>query len=199
MARDFNFSLGTEFDNYYYNRKQYKKLPTKPIQSKDEAVKYMASRGISEEITKKYEITVQKDEKSILVFPFKDENGELQFIKYRNINPDRKGSKEWCEANCKPILFGMAQCNPENKTLVITEGQIDSLTLSECGIENAVSVPTGALGFTWVPHCWEWMNKFETLIVFGDFENGSMTLLEDLKKRFKGSIKAVCEKRLSGL
>lgn len=198
LARDFSFSLGTEFDNYYYNKKQYRKLPTKPIQSKDEAVKYMESRGISEEITKRYEITIQTEDKNILVFPFKDENGELQFIKYRNINPDRKGSKEWCEANCKPILFGMNHCNTDNKTLVITEGQIDSLTLSECGIENAVSVPTGALGFTWVPHCWEWMNKFETLIVFGDFENGSMTLLEDLKKRFKGSIKAVCENDYQG-
>jgi hypothetical protein len=198
LARDFDFSLGADYDSFYTNRKQYRKLPTKAIKSKDKAIEYMKSRGISEAITRKYEITVQKDDENILVFPFKDENSNLQFIKYRNINPDRKGSKEWCEANCKPILFGMNHCNLDNKTLVITEGQIDSLSLSECGIENAVSVPNGALGFTWVPYCWEWMNKFETLIVFGDFENGSMTLLEDLKKRFKGSIKAVCEKDYLG-
>lgn len=194
LARDFDFSLGTEFDNYYNNRRQYRKLPPRPkIKTKDKAIQYMESRGVSESITRKYELTVQTNNDNILVFPFKDENGELQFVKYRNINPNRKGSKEWCEKDCKPILFGMNHCNTENKTLVITEGQIDSLTLSECGIENAVSVPTGALGFTWIPHCWDWFTSFETLIVFGDFEKGSMTLLPELKKRFKGQIRAVRE------
>lgn len=195
LSRDFDFSLGADFDNYYSNKRQYRKLPPRPkIKSKNKAIEYMESRGISEEITKKYELTIQTDNKEILVFPFKDENNELQFVKYRNINPKSKGSKEWCEKDCKPILFGMNHCNTENKTLVITEGQIDSLTLSECGIENAVSVPTGALGFTWIPHCWDWLTSFDNLTVFGDFENGAMTLLPELKKRFKGQIRAVREK-----
>ena len=199
LARDFDFSLGAEYD--YQPRKQYRTFPKKPIVSKDKAISYMESRGISADTTRKYEITAQTDDENILVFPFKDENGELQFIKYRNtqfVKGQSYGSKEWCETNCKPILFGIAQCNPENKTLIITEGQIDSLSIAECGIENAVSVPTGAKGFTWVPHCWEWMGKFETLIVFGDFENGHMTLLDDLKKKFNGHIKAVCEKYYKG-
>lgn len=81
----------------------------------------------------------------------------------------------------------------ENKTLVITEGQIDSLSVAEAGIENAVSVPNGARGFTWVPYCWNWFSKFEKLIVFGDFEKGSMTLLNELETRFPGSVYAVQE------
>ena len=39
-------------------------------------------------------------------------------------------------------------------------------------------------GFTWVPHCWDWMHNFETLIVFGDYENGRISLLDEIKKRF---------------
>ena len=68
----------------------------------------MESRGISAEITKRYEITVQKENDNILVFPFKDENDNLQFVKYRNIKfkkGDTYGSKEWCEKSCKPILI----------------------------------------------------------------------------------------------
>ena len=65
-----------------------------------------------------------------------------------------------CEKDTKPILFGMAQCE-DFTTLAITEGQIDSLSLAECGIKNAVSVPTGALGFTWFRHCEEWINKLK--------------------------------------
>ena len=62
-----------------------------------------------------------------MVFPFLDEKGNMPFIKYRktDFNPAVDKGKEWCEANCKPILFGMYQCNLDNKTLVLTERQIE--------------------------------------------------------------------------
>lgn len=127
LARDFDFSLGNEIDEYYRPQRQHKKLPTpkQPIVPKDKAVEYLNSRGISEEVAKKYEITVQTDRENVLVFPFYDDKGILQFVKYRKTDFDKEkdSSKEWCEANCKPILFGMKQCNMENKTLIITEGQ----------------------------------------------------------------------------
>ena len=104
-----------------------------------------------------------------------------------------KGSKEWTEANSKPILFGMNHCNFDNKTLVITEGQMDSLSCIEAGVENAVSVPLGALGFTWVPNCWDFLCKFDTLVVFGDHEKGHITLLDELEQRFDGIVKHVRE------
>ena len=61
LAKDFDFSLGNTFDEYYRPRKQYKKLktPEKPITPKPKAVEYLESRGISEEVAKIYEITVQ--------------------------------------------------------------------------------------------------------------------------------------------
>ena len=78
----------------------------------------------------------------------------------------------------------MKQCDDAFKQLVITEGQLDSLSVAAAGINNAVSVPNGAKGFTWVPYCFNWVAKFEEIIVFGDFEKGSMTLLEDVSRRF---------------
>ena len=95
------------------------------------------------------------------------------------------------ETEEKPILFGMYQCNLDNKTLILTEGQLDSLSVTESGIENAVSVPFGKNGFTWIPYCWDWMQNFDTLIVFGDCENGIITLLDEMRKRFRGTVKAV--------
>lgn len=129
------------------------------------------------------------------MFPFYDDEKELQFVKYRktDFDKDKDSNKEWCEANCKAILFGMDHCNMENDTFVITERQIDSLSLTGAGIENAVSVPTGANGFTWVLHCGDFLRKFNTLIVFGDFEKGHMTLLDDLKQRFECTVKHVRE------
>lgn len=198
LSKDFDFSLGSSVDEYYRPKKQYRsfKKPEKPIEPKDPAIKYLESRGIGSEVAKKYQITVKENQGNILVFPFLDDKGEMVFIKYRKTDYDKTkdNNKEWCEKNCKPILFGMYQCNSENKTLIITEGQLDSLSVAQSGIENAVSVPTGAKGFTWIPYCWDWMQQFETIIVFGDHEKGHITLLDEIRQRFpKKNIKHVRE------
>lgn len=194
LARDFGFRLEQE-------QTKYKKLPQKKIESKPKAIEFMESRGISAETCKRYQITTQKDNNNVLVFPFFDEQGIMQFVKYRKTDfiKGKDKCKEWCEKDTKPILFGMAQCEDFTR-LVITEGQIDSLSVAECGIKNAVSVPTGATGFTWLSHCWDWINKFEEIVVFGDNENGKITLIETLEKRIQGKVKCVrpddylCEK-----
>lgn len=198
LAKDFDFSLGFQFDEYYRPKKQYRtfKKPEKPIEPKPEAIQFLESRGISEAVAARYQITVQSNKPNILVFPFFDDKGNIISVKYRKTDFDREkdSSKEWFEKNTKLILFGMHQCNLENKTLIITEGQIDSLSVAEAGIENAVSVPSGSKGFTWIPHCWNWINEnFDTIIVFGDCEKGHITLLDDIKRRFKLKIKHVRE------
>lgn len=194
LAKDFDFSLGTEVDEYYNGYRRFRNIHRKEKPTpKPAAVAYMESRGISEAVTKRYNITVQTDHENILVFPFYDENNILQFVKYRKTDFDREKdrNKEWCEKDCKPILFGMSKCNFDNQTLVLTEGQIDSLSCAEAEIENAVSVPTGAKGFTWIPYCWDFLGRFKTMIVFGDFENDSMTLLLEMQKRFHGQVKHI--------
>lgn len=204
LARDFDyFSLGKDIDAYYQTGKQkrfrrFKKMEN--IKPKTEAITYLESRKITAATAEKYQITVQSKHENILVFPFLDEKGSLQFVKYRktDFNPAVDKGKEWCEANCKPILFGMYQCNLDNKTLVITEGQLDSLSVAESGIENAVSVPNGKNAFTWVPYCWDWLQNFDTLIVFGDCEKGRITLLDDMQRRFRGVVKAVRQQDYKG-
>ena len=195
LARDVGYRLSNGEPT------KYRTLPQKRVESKPAAVAYLESRGISAETTRRYNITTRNDNDRILVFPFYDEQNILRFVKYRNTDfvKGRDKAKEWCEHDTMPILFGMAQCEDFTR-LVITEGQIDSLSVAECGIKNAVSVPTGALGFTWLANCWDWINKFEEVVVFGDNENGSITLIETLEKRLQMKVKCVrqedylCEK-----
>ena len=60
-------------------------------------------------------------------------------VKYRAI----EGKDFTQDAGGTSVLFNIDGVNPE-KPLVITEGEIDACTLIECGVENVVSVPTGA-------------------------------------------------------
>ena len=202
LSRDFDYSLGNDVDEYYSPKKKYRtfKKPEKPIEPKEPAIAYLESRGISAEVAKKYEITSMEGHDNILVFPFYDNKGKITFVKYRKTDFDREkdSSKEWCEKNCKPILFGMKQCNEEFDRLVITEGQLDSLSVASSGIENAVSVPTGAKGFTWVPYCYDWVSKFDEIVVFGDYEKEHITLLDDIARRFPCRIKHVRERDYLG-
>ena len=107
LARDFNFSLGTTVDEYFNRRKRYRDLSRypKPI-TRPPAIEYMESRGISARIAESYGITTRKDADNVLVFPFVDEAGKMQFVKYRktDFDKDKDKNKEWCESNCKPIL-----------------------------------------------------------------------------------------------
>lgn len=195
LARDFGYKLDNE------QERKYRRLPQPKIESKPKAIEYLESRGISAEVAKRYKITTQTHNENVLVFPFYDDQNVLQFVKYRKTNFDKRfdKNKEWCEAETMPILFGMAQCEDFTR-LVITEGQLDSLSLATCGIKNAVSVPTGALGFTWLANCWDWVNKFQEVVVFGDYEKGKITLIETLEKRLQMKVKCVrpqdylCEK-----
>lgn len=187
LARDFHFDLGRDME-YYERRRTFRefKRPEKKIEPKDAAVEYLKSRGISKATAEQYEITVKSTDNNVLVFPFYDQDGSIMsMIKYRAIKVPPKGNKEWYEKDCKPILFGMNHCDPgASGTLVVTEGQIDSLSVTESGIQNAVSVPGGKNSFTWVPYCWDFVNQFKEIIVFGDCERGEITLLSDITQRF---------------
>lgn len=189
MARDFDYPLDFGEDG----SRKYTPLPQKAIEVRMPAVDFMQSRGISEEVTRRYKITTSKRDSHILAFPFYDENGILQYIKYRRTDFDKAvhKNKEWAEKDAKPILFGMEQC-VDFRRLIITEGQIDSLSVAEAGFDNAVSVPNGCMGFTWVENVWDWIVRFEEVVVFGDHEKGKITLLDTLQKRLPNTVKAVC-------
>lgn len=189
LARDFGFSLSDDVDRYYnLNRRNDRFRHFKEFRAthSDPAERFCKSRGISAEICQRFELITRADDENILVFPFKDEKGELRFIKYRNMSYQKgdKSSKEWCEKDCMPILFGMNLVPETAKEIIITEGQMDTLAMAEAGYLNVVSVPTGARGFTWIPHCWDFLQRFESICVVGDCENGIITLADTLSARF---------------
>ena len=193
LSQVFDFELDRISTEYFTPKRHYKifNVPKEAIEPTEPAVAYLGGRGIPAEIVKRYQVTSKADKKTgdpIIIFTFFDPKGQPQTIKYRN--PKAEKNKEWFETNCKPILYGMDQCNKENKTLIMTEGQIDSLSVAAAGIENAVSVPGGVSSFTWVSYCWDWVCEFDKIVVFGDHEHDHITLYADILRFWKN--KAWC-------
>jgi twinkle protein len=181
FARD----VGYELD--YDNERKYIEFPQPRgrIIPRESAYAYLEGRGISRKVAEQYQVTSFEDNPNLLWFPFFDENNKLVFAKFRRmdfVKGKTKGAKEWQQKDGKPILFGMNECE-DFDTVVITEGQIDSLSCVQAGIKNAVSVPSGKTNFAWLANCQEWLKRFGTIIVYGDMENGQMSLLDTISKK----------------
>lgn len=147
----------------------------------DEIIAYFAKRKISEDTLHAFKI--QADNKGNIVFPFY-RNNVLTYVKYRKPAKHKKedGPKEWQEKNTEPILFGMDQVS-FNKPLYITEGEIDALSLYEAGIKNVVSVPCGCNNLEFVTLCWDWLEKFQQIILFGDADEPGIEMVTNLMQR----------------
>ena len=188
LARDNDYPLDSDDGKKYIEFPQ----PRGRIIPHESAVAYLKNRCISRETAEKYQVTAFKDQPNIMWFPFFDENNKLVYAKFRRMDYKKgtKGAKEWQQKDGKPILFGMNECE-DFDTVVITEGQIDSMSCAEVGIKNAVSVPCGKTNFAWIPNCKDWLKKFNTIIVFGDLENGKISLLDEIVKKCDNKIKVV--------
>ena len=147
----------------------------------DEITTYFALRGISEETLEAFKIAA--DENGNIVFPFY-RDGVLTYVKYRKPKKFVKGNgpKEWQKSNTEPILFGMDNA-AFNMPLVITEGEIDTLSLYEAGVHNVVSVPCGCNNMDWIEICYDWLEKFQQIILFGDADEPGLEMVHTLTKR----------------
>ena len=166
--------------------KQQKKIYTKPDTDKiypmtEDIVTYFAMRKISEQTLLDWRIGSTKD--GNIAFTFYRED-ELTYVKYRKPKRHEKedGPKEWAETGAEPILYGM-DMTTFNKPLVITEGEIDCLSIYEAGYSNVVSVPAGCNNLEWINLCWDYLEKFNQIILFGDNDEPGLEMISVLSKR----------------
>lgn len=147
----------------------------------EEITAYFAQRGISEKTV--HAFGVCSDCNGNIVFPFY-RNKELIYVKYRKPKKHKKedGPKEWSERNTEPILFGMDNVS-FHQPLFITEGEIDAMSLYEAGITNVVSVPCGCNNLEFVSLCWDWLEKFQQIVLFGDNDEPGVEMVSTLMKR----------------
>lgn len=130
---------------------------------------WLNGRGITDATIEDFKIAEQtRDGKHIAVFPYL-RGGELVNVKYRDI-ADKRGMRQ--ESGAEPCLFGWHLIDPRVRSIAITEGEIDAMTLHQCGIP-ALSVNAGAGNHQWIESDWERLDRFsEIYICFDDDDAG---------------------------
>lgn len=141
---------------------------------------YLTLRGFSKETWERANVG---EAGGNICFPYY-ENGELVMLKFRK--PEKytgQGQKAWREKGGKAVLWGIDSCKMDVRKIVIVEGEFDRLALMECGIENVVSVPSGAEDLSWIDLCWSWLEKFDSIVFWGDNDAPGQKMIRYCVKR----------------
>lgn len=126
----------------------------------------LTKRGLTEETCRKWRYGISPDG-SEQVAQFFDKDGELVAQKTRNKDKDFC----WIGKSKKAGLFGQHLWAPGGKTLVITEGEIDAMSVSQIQDHKwpVVSVPNGAAGAAKsIAASLEYVNSFDKVVFMFD-------------------------------
>lgn len=153
-------------DNLPEREKKDFKRPAKPQcqTAKAGALEWLQTRGLTPETIAAFKIAEQvRGGKTYCLFPYL-RDGELVNVKYRNVAEKRDMRQE---GGAEPCLFGWHLIDPKARSVALCEGEIDAMTLHQCGIP-AMSVNAGAGNHQWLENDWERLERFDEILVFFD-------------------------------
>jgi archaellum biogenesis ATPase FlaH len=161
-------------------KREYVLPQTEVLPLTEKAFQYLTeTRKLYPDTLKAYRLGCNK--RGEIILPFYDENDKYVLAKFRGadgnkIQRKRKtdngfdiyDTKTAIEPKGKPVLFGSHLCEASEGSLVIAFGDYDAMTLSQQGIPNCVSLPFGDSGFDFIDIQWEFLQKFNEIILFPD-------------------------------
>lgn len=170
-------------------------MPDKPTKEPKELLSMelptaWRSRGITAASAQKWGLGVAKlNGKSCRVFPYRDETGALVAQKVR---PAKKDDMRFLNGSNK-LLFGRHLWGGKGKMLVITEGELDAVSISQLQAHKwpVVSVPTGSKGARKaLQENLEWISGYETVVLYFDADTAGREAVTECAPLFKpGQVK----------
>jgi twinkle protein len=159
--------LGVQTPSRVLNNSRAYSRPQKPkctaAKPESEVGAYLKSRGLTAETLDAFRVA--ENAKGEIVLPSL-RDGELVFVKYLQVKRDENGKKKMrVEADCEPCLFGWQAVSPQSREVVITEGEIDAMSVFQLGF-NALSIPFGGGGGDkqrWIDYEFENLERFDVI------------------------------------
>ena len=175
-------------DKYNIELDLKKKVYDRPVERltklSETNIKYFENRGISNNTLLRFNVTestewmpkAQKEVSAVCFNYYRDE--ELINIKYRAKDKDFKLAKN------AELIFYNIDAIKDTTTAIIVEGEIDALTLYECGHYNVVSVPNGAgNNLQYLDNCYKYFENKTKVIIATDNDEPGNNLCEELARR----------------
>lgn len=122
-----------------------------------------------------------------LCFPYLDRTKTVTNIKWEHLTERQDNGKKirQQEQNAESTLFGWHLIDDNTRYAVLTEGEIDSMTVSQWG-HPALSLPDG--GGTgekqrWIDNDWERLEQFSTIYLFLDDDETGQAAVTEIARR----------------
>lgn len=140
---------------------------------------YFAKRCINAKTLKHYHITSIDGQ---IAFPFLVDN-EIVNVKYLIPRKTPQSKNIWRqEANALPCLYGWHVIDDNDHEIVITEGEIDALSVYQSGYK-ALSLPSGVNNFEWIAYDWERLKQFRLIYLAFDNDEAGQKAIDDILPR----------------
>lgn len=142
------------------------------------ALEYLRSRGLDEKTVRAYRVASTDTE---LVFPF-FVGDQLTFWKALGLT--RIGGKKRIHAakDAQPVLFGWQAIPESARQVVITEGEIDALSVAQMGFP-ALSMPSGTNNLAWIEHDFERLERFDDIYLCFDMDEPGRKAVQEVAER----------------
>lgn len=147
-----------------------------PVQG--EVMAYLTQeRKLTPETIAIFKVAQQGD---VIIFPYL-RDGELVRLKFRKVDK----SKMWVSPDSEPCLFGWQALDPAASSVVITEGELDAMTLHQLGIP-ALSLPMGCGkggNQGWIDYEFQRLERFKDIVLCMDDDEPGQAVVEELITR----------------
>lgn len=167
-------------------------IKVRPTQSKlqlsFDQIEWFKGRGITYDTLQEFRVTSGKEwmpkannEVDVICFNY-FRNDELINIKYRADNKDfrlHKGSE---------MIFYNLDSIKGSDAAVIVEGEVDALTVHQCGCKFVISVPNGASkgvqqNLSYLDNCWDVFEGVKQVVLMVDNDEVGRALRDELARR----------------
>lgn len=173
-------------------KKSFKKPDRSKLRKGEKHIEYLKSRGLTDKTIADYKIAQcvvwdHNSQREIegMAFPYL-RDGECVFIK--SIGIERPSGKKVIGASkdAEPCLFGWHLMAEDSRTLVITEGEIDAMSLYQIGLDCVLSVPFG--GGTgnkqqWIDYEYHRLDRFEEIYICMDSDDAGQKAAQEIAQR----------------
>lgn len=161
-------------DDVTATKKTYSKPKIHSEKPNAKLVEFFTSRGILPETVKIFKIGQKGDE---ILFPY-FKNGELVNVKHRGLVEKRFTN----EKDCEHVLFNRDSVVGK-ESIIICEGEIDCMSLTQMGFDNVVSVPDGASSLGWIADDYDMLEGFSTVYLMMDADSAGQNGAREIARR----------------
>lgn len=156
--------------------------------------RYLNSRGIADKTLIAYRVKSHfrpsPHNTDFILFQFWDtesvhlKNAPPTFIKSTGLNKRPDGSKDIWSTTPFYTLFGWWLVKPSDRAVIITEGEVDAMSMSqlESGMP-VLSMPSGASNLTWIDNDFDALRRFERIYIATDMDEAGERCAVEMSKR----------------